>query len=252
MRHPAVAAGLSAAFLLVLAWPVLGMHTKLSGFTDLPKSLSIVQTYDTIQASFPGSQDPAHLVVKAEDVSTPQYNKAYTAFKTRALATGVLHEPIRVAVNEDKTVARIDFALAGKGDDAAAVAALDALRTRGDPARPGHAAGGHRVAVTGTTAATRDFNQTMKQRAPLVFAFVLGFAFLLLLVVFRSIVIPIKAIILNLLSVAAAYGVLVWIFQDGHLKVRSASTPAAPSSPGYRCSCSPSSSASRWTTTSSS
>jgi putative drug exporter of the RND superfamily len=55
----------------MLALPVLGMHTKLSGFTDLPKSLSIVQTYDTIQASFPGSQDPAHLVVKADDVTTP-------------------------------------------------------------------------------------------------------------------------------------------------------------------------------------
>ena len=73
-------------------------------------------------------------------------------------------------------------------------------------------------AVTGATAANVDFNKTMKSRAPIVFAFVLGFAFLLLLVTFRSIVIPIKAIILNLLSVGAAYGVLVWIFQYGHLQ----------------------------------
>ena len=82
----------------------------------------------------------------------------------------------------------------------------------------GDAAGGTEQAVTGDTAGDADFNQTMKSRAPIVFAFVLGFAFLLLLLTFRSIVIPIKAIILNLLSVGAAYGVLVWIFQDGHLQ----------------------------------
>jgi RND superfamily putative drug exporter len=77
---------------------------------------------------------------------------------------------------------------------------------------------GTQHAVTGGTAGTHDFNQTMKSHAPLVFAFLLGLAFLLLLLTFRSIVIPIKAIILNLLSVGAAYGVLIWIFQDGHLQ----------------------------------
>jgi RND superfamily putative drug exporter len=72
--------------------------------------------------------------------------------------------------------------------------------------------------VTGDTAGSYDFNQTMKHRIWFVFAFVLGLAFLLLLLTFRSIVIPIKAILLNLLSVGAAYGVLVWIFQYGHLE----------------------------------
>jgi RND superfamily putative drug exporter len=67
-------------------------------------------------------------------------------------------------------------------------------------------------------AQTKDFSDLMKSRAPIVFAFVLTLAFLLLLVTFRSIVIPIKAIVLNLLSVGAAYGVLTWIFQDGHLQ----------------------------------
>jgi RND superfamily putative drug exporter len=81
MRRPALAAGLSTALLVVLALPVFGMHTKLLSFTDLPKSLSIVKTYDTIQASFPGSQDPAHLVVKANDVTTPRFAKAYAEFK---------------------------------------------------------------------------------------------------------------------------------------------------------------------------
>ncbi|MDQ3874835.1 MAG: MMPL family transporter [Actinomycetota bacterium] len=218
MRYPAFAAGISALVLVVLALPALGIKTKQAGFTDLPKSLSIVKTYDTIQASFPGSQDPASLVVKADDVTTPRFAAAYAEFKQRALATGVIHQPIRVAVNKAKTVARVDFPLAGEGQDAASVQALEALRTDVIPPVLATLPPGTEQAVTGPTASNVDFNQTMKSRAPIVFAFVLGFAFLLLLLTFRSIVIPIKAIVLNLLSVGAAYGVLVCIFQDGHLQ----------------------------------
>jgi uncharacterized membrane protein YdfJ with MMPL/SSD domain len=218
MRRPAVAVVLSTAVLVVLALPVLNIHVKLLSFTDLPKSLAIVKTYDTIQASFPGTQDPAHVVVKADNVTTPRFAKAYADFKKRALATGVIHQPIRVSVNKAKTVARVDFPLAGKGQDATAIRALEVLRTEVIPPVMATLPAGTQEAVTGDTAANVDFNQTMKHRAPIVFAFVLGFAFLLLLLTFRSIVIPLKAIILNLLSVGAAYGVLVWIFQDGHLQ----------------------------------
>jgi uncharacterized membrane protein YdfJ with MMPL/SSD domain len=218
MRRPAVAVALSTALLVVLALPVLNIHTKLLSFTDLPKSLAIVKTYDTIQASFPGTQDPAHVVVKADNVTTPRFAKAYAEFKKRALATGVIHQPIRVSVNKAKTVARVDFPLAGKGQDKTAIRALETLRTKVIPPVLATLPPGTQEAVTGDTAGTHDFNQTMKARAPIVFAFVLGFAFLLLLLTFRSIVIPLKAIILNLLSVGAAYGVLVWIFQDGHLQ----------------------------------
>jgi putative drug exporter of the RND superfamily len=218
MKHPAIATVLSAGFLIILALPALSMHTKLLSFTDLPKSLGIVRTYDTIQRSFPGTQDPAHVVVQAPDVTTPRFAAAYAEFKQRALATGEIHQPIRVAVNPAHTVARIDFPLAGNGADAAAFHALRTLRNDVIPPVLAKLPSGTKEAVTGDTAGTWDFNQTMKARAPLVFAFVLGLAFLLLLLVFRSIVIPIKAIILNLLSVGAAYGILVWIFQDGHLQ----------------------------------
>src|SRR4051794_17385931 len=218
MRRPAFAVGVSTLVLVVLTLPVLGLHTKLLSFTDLPKSLSIVRTYDTIQSSFPGTQDPAHLVVRADDVTTPRFARAYAEFKKRALATGVIHQPIRVAVNKAKTVARVDFPLAGEGQDATAIRALETLRNDVIPPVLATLPADTEEAVTGDTAVTQDFNETMKSRAPIVFAFVLGFAFLLLLLTFRSIVIPIKAITLNLLSVGAAYGVLVWIFQDGHLQ----------------------------------
>jgi uncharacterized membrane protein YdfJ with MMPL/SSD domain len=218
MRFPAVALVLSAGLLIVLALPVFSIHTKLPSFTDLPKSLQIVKTYDTIQKSFPGSEDPAHVVVKASDVSTPLFKAVYAETKRRALATGVIRQPIRLVANPSHTVARIDFPLAGKGQDATAVRALETLRTKVIPPALAALPPGTQIAVTGQTAGTHDFNQTMKQRLPYVFAFVLGLAFLLLLLTFRSIVIPLKAIVLNLLSVGAAYGILVWVFQEGHLQ----------------------------------
>src|SRR5256714_7767134 len=170
MRRPAIAVGVSTLVLVVLALPVLDIQTKLLSFTDLPKSLSIVKTYDTIQASFPGSQDPAHLVVKADNVTTPQFGKAYAQFKKRALATGVIHQPIRVSVNKAKTVARVDFPLAGEGQDATAVHALETLRTQVIPPVLATLPPGTEQAVTGDTPANVDFNQTMKSPRPIVFA----------------------------------------------------------------------------------
>jgi RND superfamily putative drug exporter len=194
------------------------MHTKLLSFSDLPKNLTIVKTYDRIQAEFPGSPAPAHLVVKGADVTTPQFRKAFVDLRRRALATGQVHQPIEVAVNPSRTVARIDMPLAGSGEDAVAYRALNTLRNDVIPPVLSTLPEGTQALVTGDTAGSYDFNQTMKHRIWFVFAFVLGLAFLLLLMVFRSIVIPIKAILLNLLSVGAAYGVLVWIFQYGHLE----------------------------------
>src|SRR5581483_7634418 len=217
MRYPAVAAALSVAVLVLLTIPVFSMHTKLLSFSDLPQNLAIVKTYDRIQAAFPGSPDPAHVVVKGTDVTAPQFRRAFTDLRKRALASGQMHAPITVQVDADRTVARIDVPLAGEGEDKAALAALHTLRENVIPPVLDSLPSGTQMLVTGNTAGSHDFNQTMKERIWLVFAFVLGLAFLLLLLVFRSIVIPIKAIILNLLSVGAAYGVLVWVFQQGHL-----------------------------------
>jgi RND superfamily putative drug exporter len=218
MRHPLISVVLSTGVLVLIALPVLSMHTKLLSFGDLPHDLPIVKTYDSIQQSFPGSPAPAHVVVQAENVTTPQFKQAYAAFTKSALATGEVHRPIQVAVNPAHTVARIDMPLAGNGEDAAAYKALNVLRHDVIPPVLGTLPAGTQALVTGDTAGSYDFNQTMKHRVWYVFAFVLGLAFLLLLLTFRSIVIPIKAIVLNLLSVGAAYGVLVWIFQQGHLQ----------------------------------
>jgi uncharacterized membrane protein YdfJ with MMPL/SSD domain len=212
LRHPVISVAASSGLLIALSIPVFSLHTKLPSFTDLPKSLSIVRTYEHVQQAFPGSQTPAVMVVKGTNVTTPKYQRAYKQFQERARATGLLYPPFHVETSPDKTVARVDFSIAGSGDDNRSFQALNALRH--DVIPPvAKTLPGVEVAVTGVTAGTKDFNDQMKSRMPYVFAFVLGLAFLLLLMTFRSIVIPIKSIILNLLSVGAAYGVLVLVFQ---------------------------------------
>jgi RND superfamily putative drug exporter len=217
LRHPVLAAGASATLLVVLALPAFGMHVKLTGLSDLPASVPIVLTYEAIQHAFPGSPTPATVVVRADDLATPAAKAALADLRRRALASGVVDSPIRIAVNTRHTVAQIDLPLAGNGDDAESFAALRTVRADVVPAALGNLQGAD-YAVTGETAGNADFRSAMLSRAPIVFAFVLGLAFLLLLVTFRSIVIPLEAIVLNLLSVGAAYGVLVWVFQDGHLQ----------------------------------
>ena len=217
LRHPLVAAGASATLLVLLALPAFGMHVRLTGFSDLPTSLPIVQTYDAVQHAFPGSPSPATVVVRSSNLATPTAKAALADLRRRALASGAIESPIRMTVNTQHTVAQIDMPLAGNGDDAMSFAALRTLRSDVIPAALGKLNGAE-YAVTGETAGNADFRSAMLSRAPIVFAFVLGLAFLLLLVTFRSIVIPLEAIALNLLSVGAAYGVLVWVFQDGHLQ----------------------------------
>lgn len=217
LRFPALAAVGSTAVLVLLALPAFGMHTRLLSLGDLPRSLGIVKSYDAMQRDFPGAQTPAVVVVKSRDVTAPRVRAALSELRSRAVATGVMNEPIHTTISRDRTAARVEIPLAGDGDNSQSVAALGVLRSRVLPATLG-AVPNTEYAVTGETAGSHDFNQRMKQRAPLVFGFVLGLAFLLLLISFRSIVVPLKAIALNLLSVGAAYGVLVWIFQDGHLQ----------------------------------
>jgi RND superfamily putative drug exporter len=212
LRRPALAAALSGGALLLLALPALTMHTQLPSFTDLPRSLPIVNTYDKIQRAFPGAQTPAKIVIAADDVDAPRVQAAIGELKRRALASGQMFEPVSTQVNPDRTVETVSLSLAGDGSDGTSVAALQTLRGDVIPATVGGVPG-VKAAVTGATAGTHDFNEQMKSHAPMVFAFVLALCFLLLLVTFRSLVIATKAVLLNLLSVAAAYGLLVLVFQ---------------------------------------
>jgi RND superfamily putative drug exporter len=157
------------------------------------------------------------VAVSARDVRGPQATRAIAAIERGALASGHFFGPATTRVSADHRVVVVELPMRGDGTNQASMRALGALRGTVVPAAL-RGTDGVRADVTGMTAGTADFNALMASRAPLVVLFVLTLAFLLLLVTFRSIVVPVKAIVLNLLSVAASYGVVVWIFQQGHLE----------------------------------
>jgi len=213
LRRPGLAAIISGTALIALALPVLNMRTALPGTNSLPHDLPIIRTYERIQAAFPGGSSPAVVGVQARDVRAPEVQAGVSRLIAKAGARPGLLKPVSVSQSSDRRVETISIPLAGSGTDARSNAALARLRAL-VPATVG-AVPGVEAGVTGQTAGTADFDATMNSHLVYVFAFVLGMAFLLLLVTFRSIVIPLQAIVLNLLSVGAAYGLLVLVFEDG-------------------------------------
>jgi RND superfamily putative drug exporter len=215
LRRPALAVALAGGLLVALALPTLGMHTALSGTESMSRDIPVVQTWDRVQAAFPQESIPVIAVIEADDVTAAPVRDAIASLEREAAARDGLYEgAATVEVSDDKRVATVMVPAAGNGTDADSRRALDAMRDEILPRTVGsldHV----ETAVTGETAAIDDFNGSLKSHLPYVFAFVLSMAFLLLLVTFRSIVIPLKAIVLNMLSVGAAYGVLVMVFQKG-------------------------------------
>jgi RND superfamily putative drug exporter len=212
LARPWLAVLLAGGALLAAAAPTLTMHTKLPSFTDLPHGVPIVQTYERLIRAFPGSPTPAVVVLRADDVTSPVVRAQVAELERRALASGRVKPPVSTRISPDRTVEEIDLPLAGKGDDATSMHALALVRGTLLPQTIGSLEGVD-YATTGVAAATKDFNELMKARLPLIFAFVLALAFVLLLLTFRSLVVPLTAIVLNLLSVGAAYGLLTLVFQ---------------------------------------
>ncbi len=212
LRRPVVSVLLSGGLLVALAVPALQLTTAQPSIDTFPQKFLV--TYNRLKEAFPGTEIGATVVVKAPNVEAPAVQEALGQVEWRAIDSGVMNEPIDVDVNAAKTVAVINIPIEGDGTDAPSNQALVALREEIIPPTLGSLADAE-VAVTGITAQAKDFDEQMATAAPLVFGFVLLFAFLLMLVSFRSIVIPAKAVLLNLLSVGAAYGILVLVFQHG-------------------------------------
>jgi uncharacterized membrane protein YdfJ with MMPL/SSD domain len=215
LRRPLLSAVVAGGLLLALAAPALQLRIATPGpEARFPKSLDIIKTYERMQEAFPGTALPANVVVKAPDLNTPAVRAAIDRLEQRARASEQMGEPIIIDVNDDATVANITVPIAGTGTDPASNTALAELRDEIVPETVGGLPGAE-AGVTGLTAEWKDTGDQMKSWLPLVVAFVLLFAFALILVAFRSLVIAAKAIVLNLLSVGAAYGVLVLVFQHG-------------------------------------
>jgi uncharacterized membrane protein YdfJ with MMPL/SSD domain len=197
---------------------VFHIHTADSGVDGLPRSLAVMQTYDRMQAAFPGEQFTADIVVEGKNLDRAQIQSAAQEMRQIARDSNQFNEPVTVDTSPDGQVATIEVPIAGTGTDETSLDAVKTLRQDVVPQLLPSVHGGEVVGVGGFTAGSVDFNVLMASHIWYVFAFVFAVAFMLLLVTFRSIVIPIKAILLNVLSVAAAMGIVTYVFQDGHFE----------------------------------
>jgi uncharacterized membrane protein YdfJ with MMPL/SSD domain len=215
MRRPWIAIAVAGGLLVALAIPALNMNIVVSSVDDLPQDLGAVQTYNRLRDAFPKEGVTVDVAVKADNVRSGPAAAGIAALERRARSAPNALKGTEVTYSKDGTVALVAIPTGGNGNDAKSEAALNYIRERVVPATIG-AVPGVTVNTSGSAAQSEDFRDLLNARLPLIFAFVFALAFLLLLFTFRSIVIPIKAIVLNLLSVGAAYGVLVLVFQDGH------------------------------------
>jgi uncharacterized membrane protein YdfJ with MMPL/SSD domain len=218
LKRPLVSAIAAVSVLVVLAIPVFHIHTADTGVDGLPRSIGIMKTYDRMQAAFPGEQFSADIVLQGDNLDKGQVQAAAQQLRGIARDSDQFNEPVTIDRSPDGKVAVIEVPLAGSGSDDTSLNAVKSLRNDVVPKVLPQVNGGELVGVSGFSAGSLDFNEVMASHIWLVFAFVFSMAFLLLLVTFRSIVIPIKAILLNILSVAAAMGIVTYVFQDGHFE----------------------------------
>ena len=215
MARPVPLASLTVAGLVALTIPFFSMNLGFNAGADaLPDALEGKRALELLEDHFSSSLIvPAKVIVDAPDVNTPEIRAALAALIETVGNNDAFLGPFDTATDRAGTVTRINVPLAGNIDDDQSEDAVRLLREQIVP----EAFAGLNVQffVAGDTAEGIDFRDRMFSSAYYVFAFVLGLSFLLLLVMFRSIVIPIKALVLNLLSVGAVYGVLVMVFQWG-------------------------------------
>jgi RND superfamily putative drug exporter len=201
--------------LLALAVPGTGLKAKDSGAVDLTYGKPISQTLERMQVAFPGGPAPAQLMVHgdAQVLKGSAFTGAVSAME-RMLPNGA---QVTTQTSADGSYKAIAIPLAGDGADSASKVALQDLRSRVLPATLGHVSG-IEYNVGGEAAGQTDFGDRLHSTTPLVIGFVVLLAFVLMVAAFRSLAIPLTAIAVNLLSVGASYGVVKWIFQDGHLE----------------------------------
>ena len=221
VRRPLVWGGVAVIALLALAAPALRLNLEDPGIHSLPPDVPVVHSLADISQAFPGGPVPAEVVVTSRGgagLGGKQVSAAVAALHGQVTAThGAIREPITTAMFGHDQVLVVSVPLAGSGTNATSNNALATLRDHALPATLGKVPG-IIYAVAGLTAGNHDFDAQLAKTVPWVFAFVLGLAFLLLMASFRSVYIPALSIGLNLLSVGAAYGLMVLIFQDGHLE----------------------------------
>jgi putative drug exporter of the RND superfamily len=213
MRRPIVSVLTAAGVLVIAAIPAFGIKLGFPGPSMLPNNTESRQAYAILAQDFSGGQDlPVEIAVDA-NLSSPNVQAGIDRLRG-SLAGDHAFGPSKVERNAPGDFALVSAPTAADPDSDTSVQAVERLRDRYIPAA---FAGTHaNVLVGGATARDKDGYDIINHYLPIVLLLVLGMSFLLLTVVFRSIVVAVKAIVMNLLSVGAAYGLLVFVFQDGH------------------------------------
>ncbi|MCX5238522.1 MMPL family transporter [Streptomyces prunicolor] len=215
LAKPLVSVLVATGALLAIAAPAVGMKTEnLTLDQEFGNSLPIVGTYDRVNDAFPGGSEPAEVIVKAKDINAPEMKQALADFKAQAVSSGASRGPVDIKLHDAQNVAFVYVPLVGGSDQDKAAKSLEKLRDEVRPATLGKVEG-VQAPITGQVAGSKDFNDQLLGSVVPVFAFVVVFAFLLMLLSFRSLTVAITSIVLNLLSVGAAYGILVAVFQHG-------------------------------------
>jgi RND superfamily putative drug exporter len=212
LRRPLTSLVLATAILLVMAVPVLGLRSGEAGVSTLPDRLAAKQGYVALNAEFPGeTTEPVEVVIDG-DADAPAVQAGIERLRRRLAGEPRFGRP-QVEANQAGDLTVLTVPIEGDALGQEAVDAVRALRREHVPAA--FPDPGVEVLVAGDTAETIDESDTMSRWLPIVLAFVLGLSFVLLTIAFRSLVVAAKAIVVNLLSVGAAYGLLVLVFQEG-------------------------------------
>ena len=206
MRRPVVSLVLSAGLLVALALPVLEYRTGEAGIRTLPDRFASKQGFNVLEREFAvGTTDTVTVVVDG-NVTAPETRSAIERLAKEMRNDRELRQ-VEADFYPEQRLAVIEALPVGDSRDKGALESVRQLREKEIP--------GARVLVTGETAESVDYYALTDRWLPILIVFVLGLSFVLLTVAFRSIVIAAKAIVLNLLSVGAAYGVLILVFQEG-------------------------------------
>ena len=206
MRRPVVSLVLSAGLLVALALPVLEYRTGEAGIRTLPDRFASKQGFNVLESEFAvGTTDTVTVVVDG-NVTAPETRSAIELLAKEMRNDRELRQ-VEADFYPEQRLAVIEALPVGDSRDKGALESVRQLREKEIP--------GARVLVTGETAESVDYYALTDRWLPILIVFVLGLSFVLLTVAFRSIVIAAKAIVLNLLSVGAAYGVLILVFQEG-------------------------------------
>jgi RND superfamily putative drug exporter len=212
LRRPGLALAATTAVLLAAAVPALSLDTGSAGITTLPDRFESKRGFVALERDFPATLlAPAQVVIDG-DVGSQPVQAAIENLQTSLAELDSFGAPALVT-NEAGDLALLSVPLRGEATGDAAVEAVRDLRA--DLIPDAFDGVGARVVVGGATAEEIDFVDLTASYLPIVITFVLGLSFLLLMVAFRSIVIPAMSIVMNLLSVGAAYGLMVLVFQYG-------------------------------------